>query len=214
MTELASHLDPKVVEAEVGLVPGSLVPIAWMILQEMAAGREVEHVAAAIRANESEINDLIDSCTGTVGDASRNLWQDAITLIRSVKIANAQKIEAGWDSLEAMTVHALSTKVKAMGPALGVKDALAIASIANKAVRRDRGEGASRPNGAAGNRGGGGDIRMGIELNSGHIGSIRMTLSARVQQQLSTPRVIDQEVNGGTRAMLTMDATRKLLEDE
>lgn len=202
-------LTPKEVERAVGLPDGSLEPVAWMILQEMAAGRGKGEVAVAVRSTESELDAYIDSVTGQVGAASAQLWASAQAYIVSRKIMNAQSIELGWDSLEAMTLSVLAQRVSNLGPALPMKDALAIATLANKALRRGRNEGPSqeRKNGMTP----GSESEIAAAMRSGNVGSIRLNLSIRVQQQLEKNK--SEEIRT-ERQMLTLEATRKLADDD
>jgi hypothetical protein len=51
---------------------------------------------------------------------------------------------------------------------------------------------------------------MAFEVQGGNLGSIRMSLSTRVQAQLEQPRVIDAEPKQADRRMLTIEEIRNV----
>jgi len=210
VVKMPRHLGPEKVEGMLGLEPGSLGPIPWLVMQEMAAGKKVEGIAAGLGVSESDLNKLIESVTLEVNGALGEAWQNGVSLLKATALLNEHSIAASWDSVEAMALEALAESVQKRQGVLGVKDSLEIAQAANRAQRRHRGEG----------QGSRVSVRMGgegqdaeVELRGGNIGSIRLSLSSRVRQQLEQPRTIDVKANE-SREMLTLDDTRSIVSDQ
>lgn len=211
----SSFVTSKMVERVLGLKEQSMSAIAFLVMQEQAQGRSLRSVAEGLDVSESDIDELADSITEGEGGTKNELWRNGVAYIRSTLIGNQQIMARTWDSLEAMTLETLASKVQSAGAALSTKDALAIAQVANKALRRHNGEGQSRnqTNVSIVNRPTGmGEEDMSLELRSGHMGSIRLSLSSRVRAQLERPVVIEGEVKRAEeREMLDLDSTRKLV---
>lgn len=211
MNQIAKYVTPQLVEQSLGLAPESIDSFAFLVMQEQAKGVETRLIAKGLEVDESELDLLADSVTGGPGGLQHELWKQGVILIRSITLANQQAIGTGWDALEAMAVNRLARVVQEAGDRLSTKDAVAIAAMANKAVRRGNGEGAP-PRASLSihnpNRGGDG---MTLELTGGNLGSIRMSLTQRVQEQLEQPRIINAEPKEGEgRRMLTLEETRNV----
>lgn len=207
---------PEDVERVLRLEGGAMNPVAFLVMQEMAQGRSVKTVALGLDVSESDLDTLCDSVTGDTGGTLGGTWQNGVAYLKSMLIGNAQTIAQGWDALEAMTLDSLARKVQEAGQNLPTKDAVAIAQIANKAIRRHSGEGGGGPRTNINvNRGSGfGEEDMSLELRSGNLGSIRLSLSTRVRAQLEQPKTIEVETRqtAGAREMLDLEATRKLVD--
>lgn len=210
MNQLAKYVTPGLVEKSVGLPAGAIDSFAWLLMNEMAKGVTPQAVAKVLEVDVAELDLLADSVTGGDTGINHDTWKACVITIRSISLANNQVIGQGWDALEAMAVNRIANLVSDASDRLSIKDAVAIAALANKAVRRDAGEG---------NRGGanlsiharpGGGGEMAFEVQGGNLGSIRMSLSTRVQAQLEQPRVIDAEPKQADRRMLTIEEIRNV----
>ena len=211
MNQIAKYATPGLVEKLVGLPGGSIDSFAWLVLQEQARATPDSEIAKALSVDVSELDLLADSVTGGTGGVNNDLWKAAIVSLRSISLANQHAIGAGWDALEAMAVDRLASVISDMDGKVTIKDAVAIAAMANKAVRRGQGEGSTRASlhVKAGSDGGG---EMTLDVKGGNIGSIRLSLSTRIQEQLQAPRVINQEPMA-ERRMLTLEETRNVKSD-
>lgn len=212
---LSKFVTPEMVEKVLGMEKGSVNPFAFLVMQEMAQGRSLGTIAAGLDISESDLDDLCDSVTGGPDGTKNELWRNGVAFLKSTLIGNQQTIAQGWDALESMTVEVLAKKVQDAGALLPTKDALAIATIANKAVRRHAGEGqGARVNVGISRPTGMGEEDMSLELRSGNLGSIRISLSSRVRAQLEKP-VIEGSVNRvEVREMLDLEATRQLVQEK
>jgi hypothetical protein len=190
-------------------------PVAFLVMQEMAQGRSTRTVALGLDVSESDLDALCDSVTGDEGGTKGPTWQNGIAYLKSMLIGNQQTIAQGWDALEAMTLDSLARKVQDAGMSLKVSEAVSIAQVANKAIRRHSGEGGGGPRTQVNiNRGNGfAEEDMSLELRSGNLGSIRLSLSTRVRAQLEQPKTIEVEArqSAGNREMLDLEETRKLV---
>jgi hypothetical protein len=168
------------IEQVMGLAAGTISPVAWLVLQEEADGVSIEVIAERLRVDISDIETLRDRTTGLEGDDSKALWQTGIIGLRTVAIVNQQNLATGWDAIEAMAVDKAARTLSAMRGPGDLERMMALAAMANKAIRRSKGEGEKKTGSVS------------IELNSGKLGMIRLNLSPAIQQQLSSPtRVID-----------------------
>lgn len=195
----------------VGLDKDRIEPIAWLVIQELAYGKEPADIAKGLGISEEDLNGLAIATTDESEGLAGQLWNALVVLCRATTNMNLNTVAVGWDSLEAMAVHRLAELIQAGGATMSPKDALAIANAANKATRRHNGEGQSRTSLTVMNRSGNGGGDMSLELKGGHLGSIKLSLSTRIQQQLATPRVIDGESRAVDRRMLSLDETREVV---
>lgn len=207
MNQIAKYVTPGLVEKALGLPGGAIDSFAFLVMQEMAKGVEPQAIAKELQVDESELDLLADSVTGGPGGLQHELWKGGVVTIRSINLANQQVMGQGWDALEAMAVNRLAQVVQDSGERLSIKDAAAIAQMANKAVRRGQGEGQRGASLLTRPPSGGGD-EMTLNIQGGNIGSIRLSLSARVQAQLEQPRVINAQPT--ERRMLTIDEIRNV----
>lgn len=211
MTTHTMYLTATRLEQAVGLEAGSIEPIAFLVIQELAKGLSAEDIAKGLGVSEEELNGIASATVADSKGLVAEQWLACVTLVRATEAMNQNTVEAGWDALEAMAVNRLADLVHSSGSTMNVKDAVAIANMANKATRRGRGEGkAGNTSISVMNRqqpGGGSD--MSLELKGGHIGSIRLSLSARIQEQLTTPRTIEGRVTD--RKMLSLDEAREVV---
>lgn len=209
MNQLTRYVTPELVEKAVGLPAGSIDSFGFLLMQELAKGVSAAQVAKELQVEEANLDELADSITGDTKGLAGDLWKACVVTIRSISLANHQAIGRGWDALEAMAVDRLARVIQDSGVGLTVKDAVAIASLANKAVRRQAGEGGARGISIHTPPGQGAD--MAFEVNGGHLGSIRMSLSTRVQAQLEQPKVINGETKSqDDRRMLTIEEIRSV----
>jgi len=212
MNQIAKFITPVGVERAVGLPAGSIDSFGFLVMVEQAKGIGAAQIAKGLDCDLAALDALADSITGGPGGIGADLWKACVVTIRSISLANQQSIGSGWDALEAMAVNRLAQFVSDAGTNLSPKDAVAIASMANKAVRRQAGEG-----GGAGRTGVsihaqmGQGAEMAFEVEGGNLGSIRMSLTPRVRAQLEQPKVIEGKVNDADdRRMLTIDEVRNV----
>lgn len=222
--ELNAKISAAELEVILGLKAGSIGAIAWVVMQEQARGVERKDVAKSLGVTEDDLAALVDGATGLSGDESIALWGKGIVALKTAAILNDHDIGRGWDAVEAMAIDKLSNGLKSMRGNGNPMDMLAIAAAANKAVRRYNGEATGmgqRPRAGINESLGAGGISL--ELQSGELGTIRLNLSPRIQQQLNDQsRVIEAVANRqsdgtgapGTRLkdleMLGLQETRKI----
>ena len=192
-------MTPEMVERVMGLKEGSLGVVAWVALRAEAEGVGREEVAAGLGCGSEDIAALVwgvaqGTAEGAVGsqEAAEAVWMQGIVALRTSAMLNNQGINSGWDSLEAMALKHLNAslaKVKNGDP----DKMLRIASMANAAKRRARGEGmggGTRIGIAAG--GNGVTVAVGTTLRSGDVGVMRLNLSPAIRDQMGdTARVIE-----------------------
>jgi len=207
MNQIAKYVTPGMVEKMLGLPGGAIDSFAFLVMQEMAKGVEVERIAKELQVDESELDLLADSVTGGPNGLKHDLWKAGVVTIRSINLANQHVMGQGWDALEAMAVNRLAQAVQDSGERLSLKDAASIAQLANKAVRRGNGEGPRNPGLMTRPPSGGGE-EMTLNIQGGNLGSIRLSLSARVQSQLEQPRTVDAVPV--ERRMLTIEEIRNV----
>lgn len=210
MNQIAKYLTPKVVEQGLGLPAESIDSFSFLVMQELAKGVKPEAIAKELEVDESELHKLADSVTGGPGGLEHEVWRGGVTLIRSISLANQQVMGNGWDALEAMAVHRLAVAMQDAGEKVSIRDALAISQAANRAIRRGAGEGAGKAS-LLRPPPGGGEGDMTLNIQGGNIGSIRLSLSTRVQEQLGQVKQIDVEAQ--PRRMLTIDEIRNVKSD-
>lgn len=218
---IQSRITPEMAESIMEIPAGSVQAVAWLVLQAEADGLSVGDIATNLSVTIEQIQSLKEATTGMQGEDCEQCWMKGIVAIRTSQQLNHHSIAAGWDSLEAMALEKLNNSMHAMQSNGDPDKMLAIAVAANKAQRRNRGEanGPSRntPTLARGNDSG----RIDLELSGGNVGSIRLSLSPKIQEQLATPgRVIDGVANNAAKArkltdslqMLKLGETRELIE--
>ncbi len=209
--EIARIMTPGALEKVMEWSPGTVDPIGFLILSECAQGVKVKDIASGLGIEIEDLESLAETIAGQGGTESQN-WKNAVMILKASVVMNQQTITGGWDGIEAMAVQRLGQFMNAQGSNLSVKDALEIAQVANKANRRHLGEGVRGGTNITVRQGGGGNSDLDMELRSGNLGSIRMSLSQRVQAQLATPRTIDQETRESNREMLSLTDTRNLVD--
>ncbi len=181
----------------VGLAKGSLGPMAWLVIQELAAGASLKGIGESLGCTLEELIQLRDDVTGKTEKESEELWGQCVLTLKMASRLNQQSVAGGWEAVEAIAlqkVHATLMETKSNGD---LTQMMGIATQANKAIRRQAGEG--QPGGRSGS---GMSLRvnpntgdMEAELNSGDLGFIRLRIHPTVAQQMSAPeRVIDGTV--------------------
>lgn len=206
MNALFGRLNAGMIEGVMGLEKGALAGIPWLLMQEEASGEKRGEVGKRLGVDEESLNELIKGVLGEDDEAlAGQKWQQGLVAIRAVLAANHNALAYGWDAIEAMAVDKLGKSLAEMGGNGKPSEMLAIAKTANSALRRTRGENYGRgvPAGNGTGQPQGGDLT--VDLNGGHLGSIRLTLSPRIQAQLGNPeRIIDGVVAGGQQAKLPL----------
>lgn len=178
-----------------GLPAGSFAPVAWLVIQEMAAGTPVRTIANGLGITEEDLIALRDATTGKEGDESKDIWLQGILTIKTAARLNQTTVHAGWDAIEAIALQKAHSQLMAMQTNGDLDQMMAIADKANKATRRSQGEGRKTGSGVSINvNNTTGDMEA--ELASGDLGFIRLRVSPAVAAQLQRPeRVIDGNVN-------------------
>lgn len=192
--KVGSMLSANQLEEMIGLPKGAFSPIAWMVIQEMAAGTQTKVIAATLGIEEEELIGLRDATTGKEGEESKDCWLQGILTLKTAARLNQQTLHGGWDAIEAIAIQKAHATLMNTASNGDLDQMMRIAEKANKATRRSQGEGqrsggtSIRVNGATG------DIEA--ELASGDLGFIRLRVSPAVAAQLQSPeRVIDGKVN-------------------
>lgn len=212
---IPSHLTVEVVEQMMGLPVGSVSPMAWLLLTEEANGTPDTLLAKSLGVPLESLIQLRDVTTNLEGEDSAAVWQRGVIALKTAVAMNASTAARTWDAVESMAVSKLAANLQSMKGNGNATEMLAIANAANKAIRRSRGE-------AAGVRGPGIGITPGsggatLELESGHLGTLRLHLHPAIQAQLSNPtRIIDQEAHKvpsrtSNLTMLRLKDTRSLV---
>lgn len=211
MSAISVHMTPQMVEEVMGIPerPG-LGPIAWILIQEEARGASREKVAEALDVTREDLEELIHGvCQRENVQDSLTTWAMGVVALKTSAMMMRQVLEGGWDAVEAMAITKLSQSLNEMKTNGDPEQMLRIATNANKALRRGKGEG-QLPSG-----GGGTQVNVNV-LQAGKLGSMRLNLSPRIQQQLGAPgRVIDVTPKASTmgqKEMLNLEATRALLD--
>lgn len=201
-----------------GLPVGAVSPLAWMVLKQEAAGAHLAILAAELGVSHDDLLALKDATTQLKGDDSETVWQRGVVALKTAAIMNAN-VGQTWDAVESMAVEKLANGLSAMKGNGNAAEMLAIATAANKAARRNRGESSGSPRTSTHIHvpgGSGGEV----ELSSGNLGRIHLRLAPAIQAQLSNPaRVIDHvskqpagKINEFQ--MLGLNDTRKLVKPE
>lgn len=221
MPSIHNVMDAKQVGELMGLVGerAEMPAMAWALIQEEAAGTSRKEIAQGLGVGESELDGLRDLVTGKEGEESEAIWQQGIIALRVSRMMSDGTLNGGWDAIEAMAVEKLGRALKDMRGNGSPADMLAIATQANKAIRRRRGEGAGRGMGTGVQIGIGGlNQGQGVDmtLKSGELGVLKLSLSPALQQQLAN-RTIDvtpTKPAGGALnlEMLKLSETRELVE--
>lgn len=195
--------------------PGRVDPVSWLVIQEFANDVSPETIAKNLRIELSELREMAEAVTQETGGYESTAWKNAVLVVKATMTMNHQMIATGWDGIEALAIQRLGRFMQENGASMTVKDALEIAQVANKANRRHLGEGGRGGVSLSVKQGGAGNPSdLDLELKSGNLGSIRMSLSHRVQAQLANPRIIDVEGHRVDREMLSLDETRKLVDEK
>lgn len=202
MNAIASFVSPVMVEKAMEWESGRVGSVAWLMIQEMAQGASLVDMSRGLNVDVEDLVALIEHTTGLEGEAATQVWTQALIAMRAAIAANQNQIQHGWDSIEALAVEKLGKSLAEMKTNGDPIKMLSIATAANKAIRRHQGEGSGQSVKVSVTQpvdGKGGD--MSVELKSGTLGSMRLSLSAKIQAQLGDPsRVIDavaNKVDGG-----------------
>lgn len=170
-------------------------PVAWMILQCEAEGRERKGLAEQLGIQTEDIDQLVaDLIQADDQAASELVWGVGVIALKTAAMQVTQVIGKTWDQIEAMAIEKLAEAIQNVsGKAADPQMLAGIAKIANAATRRNQGEG--RPGFGGSHRPGVGS-QVDVELQSGDLGSITFRFSPRVAAQMSNPnRVIDLKAN-------------------
>jgi len=203
-------MGPRELEGVMGWPAGSVSGIAWLVIQELSRHRPVEKVADGLDVEIEDLDDMIREITGEPEGHKGTSWQNAVIVVRSVEMMNHNTMATGWDAIEAMALNRLGDSLNAIGDKLDPMKALEIAQAANKAQRRHLGEG-NRGASVSVRTGANGELSADVELPAGNLGSIRLSLSQRVRDQLGEAKTIDAKPNA-ERRMLSIEDTRSLLD--
>jgi hypothetical protein len=202
--------------AELMGISGGLGAIAFLVLQRESEGLTRSAAAEALGVSVEDIDSLVHhTCEGADQAESESIWNQGIVALRAARLMAEQMIRQGWDDVEAMAVDKLGRNLASMKGLGDADQMLRIAAAANRATRRGRGEQVDQRN-----RGDQTHVAVGITLQPGNLGSIRLNLSPRVQAQLQQPgRVIDVEPNQSQSMirdskMLSLKETRGLVAEE
>lgn len=211
-----------------------LAGLSWLMILEEAGGvtrAEVAQQAGVSLLDLEELRYFVvrdkgfaagwgDEETQAAITACDSIWLQGIAAVRTSALMTQQAIGQGWDQVEAIAVDKVATYLSEMTAHGDPIEMLEIATKANKAIRRSRGEGNSRGNGGFGMAGtkngdGGIDASLSIPTDSG---VMTLNLSSRVRTQIENAQgqVIDGQVTnrlGGIRAleMLSVSQTRALV---
>jgi hypothetical protein len=189
---VGSLLSANQLEEMLEIPKGSFSPVAWLVLQEMAAGTPTGTIAKSLGIEPDDLISLRDSTTGKEGEESQDLWLQGILTLKTAARLNQNTVHTGWDAIEAIALQKAHGALMATQSNGDLDQMMRIAATANKAARRSQGEGMKQ---------GGTNINVNpntgdIELQSGDLGFIRLRVSPAVSAQLQNPdRVIDGKVN-------------------
>lgn len=218
-----TNVTVELVAKVMGIEPERLQSLAWLLIQEEAAGVARQFLADELGTGLDEVNELIESVVGVTGEEAQQIWSMGIAAIRTAGVLNDHAISKGWDTVEAIAVTKLANQLAAM-PGNGDADQmLRIASTANRSLRRQKGEGGSHGSRRTNDQQG---AEMSVILKSGNLGTMSLTFAPAIQEQLNNPnRVIDavannakaagEKLGGGSMrnlSMLKLDETRELIE--
>lgn len=215
----SSHVTVDVIARIMGLPVDRFEALAWLVMQEEAAGVARETIAAELETGVEEVEALIESVTGLSGAEAQQLWSIGIIALRTASHLNEHTINRGWDTVEALAINKLAEQLATMRGNGDADQMLRIAAAANKAIRRSKGEGNGMkkfgdapPSGAT------------VTLQSGDLGTMSLTFSPAIQAQLGNPnRVIEGVASNAKKAgenslknlsMLGLNETRGLVDSK
>lgn len=184
-------------------------PIAWMILQCEAEGRERDGLAKQLGIAVEDIDTLVaDLIQAEDQAASEQIWQVGVIALKTAAMQVTQVIGKTWDQIEAMAIEKLAEAIQGVnGKAVDPEKLAGIAKIANSATRRNQGEGQRGGFGGSTTERAGSNLE--VELKSGDLGSITFRFSPRVAAQMQNPnRVIDLQANREERPESGMEMLR------
>lgn len=197
------------VESLMGIEAGGLGPIAWLVIQEEANNVPRERLAKALGVTVEDISEMILQVTGAeTQEIAESTWMRGIVSIKTADLLTQTAISRGWDTVEAAAIQKLNNALEKMTGDGDAEQMLRIAATANKAMRRKAGETPAAERGPNTTQ-----IDVGVSLQSGGLGSIRLNLSPRIQEQMSK-RTIDVTPGKSTLGnlnMLNMTETRDLI---
>lgn len=213
------YVTQEIVAEMMGVAAEAVGPVAWLTIQEEASGVTRKQIAKNLGVEETDLIALRDSVTGVENESSEEIWQRGVLTVKTAMLVNTTQVATGWDAVEAIAVDKLAKSLNDMKTSGDPMKMLAIATQANKALRRRNGEGPGQSgrnstNIQVNNMNGNAEL----ELQSGNLGTLRLNLSPKVQAQLTNPdRVIDGVVRKQTPAatgdlkMLGLRDTRSLV---
>lgn len=198
-------LKPSQLAELMGVAEERFTPVAWLMIQEEAAGAKRRELAESLGVTVAELKELQDQTTGKIGEESDAIWQVGIITLRTAARLTGLQVSKGWDAVESLATRKLYDALEAMGDRYGdPDDMLRIAAAANKAVRRERGEGGRPIHNTQNN----------INLPSGDLGILRLNLSPVMKAQMEkSPITIDGKSKAGPQRMemLRLSETRQLI---
>lgn len=224
-----TNLTVEVVTSVMGIPAERMTPVAWLLIQEEANGVGRLEFAKSLSVTLQDLENLIMLTVGvldrynlcespdekdTLRIEAEGLWAQGVVAIKTAVRLTQGKIATGWDYIEAQALEKLSRSLSttsSMDPEL----ALQIAAGANKAIRRNKGEGSRAP-------AGGTNVNVGLQLKTGDLGVMQLNLSPAVREQMTNPsRMIDSIAKNAEDAqskakpsltMIPLDEVRKLAE--
>lgn len=195
---------------------GSITPIAWLMLQEGSTGKELDIIAKFLEVSNDDLLSIIEATTQKKELEALEAWKEAIIILKTANKLNVNAIQVGWDSIEAMAVDKLHRSLlnqRSDDP----EEMLKVATAANRAMRRARGEGGSASGATISI---GPDGAVDATLKDGNLGFIRLRISPAIASQIQDPnRIIDGKINKPDstkdKEMLSLkDARQAIDEDE
>lgn len=193
----------KAVADALGVKPEDISGAAWVILRGMAAGESIANLASALDVDKSEIEALIAVTLGIESDwpAEKKRerladWTNGIQLLRLSHMEALNTKNVTWDQIEAKALERINNVV---GSQSNVGTLLAIASAANKANRSGQGGGNMT------------EVQLRASLQSGNLGSIQLSLGARIVEQIKETRIEQSDRHIDANKMLTLEETREMI---
>ena len=169
----------------------ALGAVAWMVMSQQAEDVALKDIAAGLQVDESDLLALIESTVDCEHPEAGEIWRRGVTAIKTARRINLSTVGDGWDAIEAMAVEKLAMNLQSMTGYGNAEQMLTIASQANKALRRSKGE--ARNNAAAHG------VQQNFLLATGNVGVLQLQLSPAIRAQLENPnRVIDLEMHNIT----------------
>lgn len=179
-----------------------------------------EALARTLGVEIEDVNEVITSIEESHGEGA---WKALVVEERTrLAMESAPLRASAWDRIESLAVQKLGLLVE-QNRVNKASELLAIASVANKALRHDKAT-PSNHNGQGGQAmpgvnifmqqvaGGQGTLREGEELQSGNLGTMRLSLSPRIQKQLSAPSIDSHQVLSNSK-MLDVKELRHLSDE-